>query len=118
MFTSRRDGALIILSHDPEQEIAFTLEALTQAGIIFVMGVAIIVSNVLIIATFLTSRGQYNLLYIFYIDMLFTNRPDIKLYLMQVYFKYSCIVLENLFYNLHIVIKFLFNEYYSFKIQK
>ncbi|CAB3378787.1 Hypothetical predicted protein, partial [Cloeon dipterum] len=52
-----RDGALIILSHNPEQEIAFTLEALTQAAIIFSLGVAIVVSNVLIIATFLTAHG-------------------------------------------------------------
>jgi len=54
-----RDGALIILSHDPDQEIAFTLEALTQAAIIFSLGVAIVVSNVLVIATFLTAHGEY-----------------------------------------------------------
>ncbi|KAJ9576305.1 hypothetical protein L9F63_006805, partial [Diploptera punctata] len=38
-------------------QILFTLETLTQAGIIFIMGVAIILTNVLIIATFLNYRG-------------------------------------------------------------
>jgi len=37
---------------------AATLEAYTQAAVIFSMGVAIIVSNVLIIATFLNARGK------------------------------------------------------------
>ncbi|XP_046387358.1 G-protein coupled receptor 52 isoform X1 [Ischnura elegans] len=54
-----RDGAMIILSEDGgESGIPFTLEALTQACIIFVMGVAIIVSNVLIIASLLTHHGR------------------------------------------------------------
>ncbi|XP_063925483.1 G-protein coupled receptor 52 isoform X2 [Zophobas morio] len=38
-------------------EIVFTLEGLTQAGIIFIMAIAIIVTNILIIATFLNFRG-------------------------------------------------------------
>jgi hypothetical protein len=63
-----RDGALIILSHNPDQEIAFTLEALTQAAIIFSLGVAIVVSNVLIIASLLTAHGEFkpSFLFIFY----------------------------------------------------
>jgi hypothetical protein len=56
------DGAhsMIILSvHDDHaEEILFTLETLTQAGIIFIMGVAIILTNVLIIATFFNYRGK------------------------------------------------------------
>ncbi|XP_075229336.1 G-protein coupled receptor DopEcR [Lycorma delicatula] len=38
-------------------EDVFTLEALTQAAIIFTMAVAIILANVLIIATFINARG-------------------------------------------------------------
>ncbi|XP_068913873.1 G-protein coupled receptor 52 isoform X2 [Tenebrio molitor] len=38
-------------------EIVFRLEGLTQAGIIFIMAIAIIVTNILIIATFLNFRG-------------------------------------------------------------
>jgi hydrogenase-4 membrane subunit HyfE len=51
----------MIISGDHERhatEIPFTLEALTQAGIIFIMGVAIILTNALIIATFLNYRGK------------------------------------------------------------
>jgi hypothetical protein len=52
---------MIILSvHDGHaEEILFTLETLTQAGIILIMGVAIILTNVLIIATFFNYRGKY-----------------------------------------------------------
>lgn len=42
-----------------------SLEALMQAGLIFVVGVAIILSNLLIIATYLNFRGNvylFNLL--------------------------------------------------------
>ena len=35
-----------------------SLEALMQAGLIFVVGVAIILSNLLIIATYLNFRGE------------------------------------------------------------
>jgi len=56
------DGSysMIILSdHDGHAAgIFFTLESLTQAGIIFIMGVAIILTNILIIATFLNYRGK------------------------------------------------------------
>lgn len=43
-----------------------SLEALMQAGFIFVLGVAIILSNLLIIATYLNFRGEY------------TPRPNLK----------------------------------------
>lgn len=36
-----------------------TLEALTKSGLILVLGVAIVASNILIIATFLNFRGQF-----------------------------------------------------------
>ena len=56
------DGSysIIILSdHDGHAAgIFFTLESLTQAGIIFIMWVAIILTNILIIATFLNYRGK------------------------------------------------------------
>lgn len=38
-----------------------SLEALMQAGIIFVVGVTIILSNLLIIATYLNFRGKYSI---------------------------------------------------------
>lgn len=38
-----------------------SLEALMQAGLIFVVGVAIILSNLLIIATYLNFRGKFHL---------------------------------------------------------
>jgi hypothetical protein len=52
---------MIISSGDERHatEIPFTLETVTLAGIIFIMGVAIILTNVLIIATFLNFRGKY-----------------------------------------------------------
>jgi hypothetical protein len=51
---------IIASDHDSDAtEVLFTLEALTQAGIIFIMGVAIILTNVLIVATFLNYRGKY-----------------------------------------------------------
>lgn len=46
---------MIILTDGEE----FNLEALTEATIILCLGVFIIVSNVLIIATYLNARGQY-----------------------------------------------------------
>lgn len=46
---------MIILTD--EEDVDFNLEALTEATIIFCLGVAIIVSNVVIIATFLNARG-------------------------------------------------------------
>lgn len=53
------EGTMIILTDtESNTDIVFTLESLTQASIIFVMGLAIIISNVLIIATFLNFRGK------------------------------------------------------------
>lgn len=50
---------MIIFSDSTDNtEVVFTLEALVQAGIIFIMGVAIIITNILIIATFLNFRGR------------------------------------------------------------
>lgn len=46
---------MIILTEEEDED--FNLEALTEATIIFCLGVAIIVSNVVIIATFLNARG-------------------------------------------------------------
>lgn len=58
--TTDGSHSMIILSdHDGHAAgILFTLESLTQAGIIFIMGVAIILTNILIIATFLNYRGK------------------------------------------------------------
>jgi hypothetical protein len=57
------DGAQpMIIPSDQDghaSEILITLETLTQAGIIFIMGVAIILTNILIIATFLNYRGKH-----------------------------------------------------------
>lgn len=47
---------MIILTEEEDED--FNLEALTEATIIFCLGVAIIVSNVVIIATFLNARGN------------------------------------------------------------
>ncbi|KAK5639940.1 hypothetical protein RI129_010751 [Pyrocoelia pectoralis] len=59
MFRASDTSTMIILSDaDDDTEFVFTLESLTQAGIIFIMGIAIIVTNVLIIATFLNFRGH------------------------------------------------------------
>lgn len=48
---------MIILTDGEDYD--FNLEALTEATIILCLGVFIIVSNVLIIATYLNARGQY-----------------------------------------------------------
>lgn len=40
--------------------VEISLDSLTQAGIIFIMGVAIIITNVLVIATLLNFRGWRN----------------------------------------------------------
>lgn len=50
----------MIILNDSSNEAAnyvFSIESLTEAGIIFIMSLAIIVTNVLIIATFLNYRG-------------------------------------------------------------
>lgn len=39
--------------------VEISLDSLTQAGIIFIMGVAVIITNVLVIATLLNFRGEY-----------------------------------------------------------
>ncbi|CAH1101505.1 unnamed protein product [Psylliodes chrysocephalus] len=55
----RRDTSTMLiysLSND-DSEIVFTLRSLAQAGIIFVMALAIIITNVLIIATLINFRG-------------------------------------------------------------
>lgn len=46
-----------------------TLEALTQAVVIFSLGVAIIISNVLIIATFLNARGSRDVINIYLLSL-------------------------------------------------
>ncbi|CAG9816400.1 unnamed protein product [Phaedon cochleariae] len=56
----RRDTSTMLvysLSGEGGAEIVLTLRSLTQAGIIFVMALAIIITNVLIIATLLNFRG-------------------------------------------------------------
>ena len=68
---------MIIFSDSTDDtEIVFTLESLTQAGIIFVMALAIIITNVLIIATFLNFRGK-PISFLIY-DILYEN--DLKEY--------------------------------------
>ncbi|KAJ8981210.1 hypothetical protein NQ317_014854 [Molorchus minor] len=44
-------------SFNDDMEIVFSLESLAQAGIIFIMALAIIITNVLIIATLINFRG-------------------------------------------------------------
>jgi hypothetical protein len=57
--TDGSHSVIILSDHDGNAaRIFFTLESLTQAGIIFIMGVAIILTNILIIATFLNYRGK------------------------------------------------------------
>ena len=53
MIHAKDTSTMIIVS-----DAIFTLESLVQAAIIFIMGVAIIVANVLIIATFVNFRGK------------------------------------------------------------
>ncbi|EFA09248.1 probable G-protein coupled receptor 52 isoform X1 [Tribolium castaneum] len=59
MFRTRDSTSAMIIFSDSNDDmgIVFTLEGLTQAGIIFIMAIAIIVTNILIIATFLNFRG-------------------------------------------------------------
>ncbi|CAH1367473.1 hypothetical protein MTP99_008716 [Tenebrio molitor] len=59
MFRTRDTTSTMIIFSDSndDMEIVFRLEGLTQAGIIFIMAIAIIVTNILIIATFLNFRG-------------------------------------------------------------
>lgn len=47
---------MIVLTDEEDED--FNLEALTEATVISCLGVAIIVSNVVIIATFLNARGK------------------------------------------------------------
>lgn len=50
---------MIIFSQSSDDtEIVLSLESLTQAGIIFIMALAIIITNVLIIATLVNFRGK------------------------------------------------------------
>lgn len=49
------DPHAVMRPSGPPAPLSVTLEALTQAVVIFSMGVAIIISNVLIIATFLNA---------------------------------------------------------------
>ncbi|XP_063240794.1 G-protein coupled receptor 52 [Bacillus rossius redtenbacheri] len=63
-----RGGAVIVLSADDPHAL-FTLETLTQAGVIFVMGVAIIMSNLLLIATFVNFRGPSEVINIYLLSL-------------------------------------------------
>lgn len=60
MLQASRDAAssatMIVLS-DEDANLVLTVETLVQAAIIFMMAVAIIVTNILIIATFVNFRG-------------------------------------------------------------
>ncbi|XP_018335513.1 beta-2 adrenergic receptor [Agrilus planipennis] len=60
MLRTRDTSTMIILSDadDETTELVFSLTNLVEAAIIFVMAVAIIVTNVIVIATFLNFRGQ------------------------------------------------------------
>lgn len=57
----RRDTStmLIYSLSNEDSEIVLTLRSLAQAGIIFVMALAIIITNVLIIATLVNFKGKY-----------------------------------------------------------
>lgn len=62
-----RDATMIILSdNDEETELIVNLETLTQAAIIFIMAIAIIVSNILIIATYVNFRSKLNTFILIY----------------------------------------------------
>lgn len=57
----RRDTSTMLiysLSND-DSEIVLTLRSLAQAGIIFIMALAIIITNVLIIATLVNFKGKF-----------------------------------------------------------
>ncbi|CAG9761202.1 unnamed protein product [Ceutorhynchus assimilis] len=56
---NRRDTTTMIIysQTSDDTEIVLTLESLTQAGIIFVMALSIVITNVLIIATLVNFRG-------------------------------------------------------------
>lgn len=52
---------MIILNNpDDDTELVISMESLIQAGIIFVMAIMIVITNVLIIATFVNFRGKYH----------------------------------------------------------
>ncbi|XP_017769978.1 PREDICTED: probable G-protein coupled receptor 52 [Nicrophorus vespilloides] len=58
MFHTRDISTMIILNDsNDDNSLVFSLESLTQAGIILIMSLAIVVTNVLIIATFVNFRG-------------------------------------------------------------
>lgn len=54
-----------------------SLEALMQASLIFVVAVAIILSNLLIIATYLNFRGKSEMFFVFAIHFLCID-PDVN----------------------------------------
>lgn len=67
MLRTRDTSTMIIFSDsNDDTEIVFTLESLTQAGIIFIMALAIVITNILIIATFLNFRGTFSSTYKIY----------------------------------------------------
>lgn len=64
---SARGGAASALDVSVTDSPLANFESLTQAAIIAVMGIAIVISNLLIIASFLNFKGTYSLywLYVF-----------------------------------------------------
>lgn len=59
MLNRKDTTTMIIFSQSSDDtEIVLSLESLTQAGIIFIMALAIIITNVLIIATLVNFRGK------------------------------------------------------------
>nr|CAI5850620.1 unnamed protein product [Callosobruchus analis] len=64
-----RNMLLIYSDADDDSEIVFTLRSLAQAAIIFVMAIAIIVTNVLIIATLVNFRGPLEVINIYLLSL-------------------------------------------------
>ncbi|CAH0546119.1 unnamed protein product [Brassicogethes aeneus] len=61
MLRTRDTSTMIIFSASKDDtDLVFTLESLTQASLIFIMALAIVITNVLIIATFLNFRVEDN----------------------------------------------------------
>lgn len=54
-----RDTSTTVIFSDANEDVVLTLRSLILAAFIFVMSVAIIIANVLLIATFINFRGIY-----------------------------------------------------------
>lgn len=62
MFHTRDISTMIILNDADDDSLVFSVESLVQAGIILILSITIIVTNVLIIATFVNFRGPQDVI--------------------------------------------------------